>query len=196
MVAMRLLERTVMAHVVAVYGDWPLRSSDGRIYTAQACGREREDGIWEGWLEFLTHDGSEVLRSERETTQPTFADLGRWASGIRPVYLEGALERILTPPPVIVDSPLTEPVYDEPAPPKQPMTVPAPETAPVLNPFSVYAKGEALLRQQLAPLPSWELRAIIVAYDFADPAHIDLDALTNTELIDLIVGAVRTRFAA
>ena len=94
-----------MAQVVAVYEDSPLRSSNGRIYTAQACGREREDGIWEGWFEFLGHDGSAVLRSEHETTQPTFADLERWASGIRPVYLEGALERTLTPPPVVVEPP-------------------------------------------------------------------------------------------
>jgi hypothetical protein len=196
MVAMHLLEPSDMAHVVAVYEDSPLRSADGRIYTAQACGREREDGIWEAWFEFLSHDGSAVLRSERETTQPTFADLERWARGIRPVYLEGALERTLTPPPVIVEPPLTEAVYDEPAPPKQPVTVPAPETAPVLNPFSVYAKGEALLRQQLAALPPWQLRAITIAYDFADPADIDLESMTTIELIELIIGAVRTRFAA
>jgi hypothetical protein len=195
MVAMHLLEPTVMAYVVAVYQDSPLRS-DGRIYTAQACGRKREDGKWEGWFEFLAHDGSAVLRSERETTQPTLADLEHWASGITAVYLEGALERTLTPPPTIIEPPLSHPVYGEPAPPKQPVIVPAPETAPVLNPFSVYAKGEGLLRQQLAALPPWHLRAIIVAYDFADPADIDLEALTTIELIELILGAVRTRFAA
>jgi hypothetical protein len=193
---MHLLLPSVMAIVLAVYPDSPLRSSDGRIYTAQACGRDREDGRWEGWFEFLAHDGSGVLRSERETTQPTFADLEYWASGITPVYLEGALERTLTPPPVVVEPPLTQSVYDEPAPTKQPVTVPATETAPVLNPFSVYAKGEVLLRRQLAALPPWHLRAIIVAYDFADPTEIDLEALTATELIELIVGAVRTRLAA
>jgi hypothetical protein len=42
-----------------------------------------------GWFEFLAHDGSAVLRSERETTQPTVADLEYWATGITPVYLEG-----------------------------------------------------------------------------------------------------------
>ena len=49
---------------------------------------------------------------------------------------------------------------------------------------------------QLAALPPWHLRAIIIAHDFADPADIDLDALTTTELIELIVGAVSARFAA
>jgi hypothetical protein len=193
---MHLLEPTNMAQVVAVYKDSPLRSSDGRIYTAQACGREREDGMWEGWFEFLAHDGSAVLRSERETTQPTFADLERWASGIRPVYLEGALDRTLTPPPVVVEPPLTQAVYDEPAPPKQPVIVPARESATVLNPFSMYAKGEDLLRRQLAALPPWHLRAIIIGYEFADPADVDLDALTTVELIELIVAGVRTRLAA
>ena len=185
-----------MAHVVAVYDAALLRLRDGRLYTARACGREREDGMWEGWFEFVPHDGSGVLRSERETTQPTFADLEYWTTGITPVYLEGALERTLTPPPVFVEPPVTKPVYDEPAPPKQPVTVPSRETAPVLNPFSVYAKGEQLLRQHLASLPSWQLRAMIFGYEFADPADVDLEALTTPELIELIVRAVRARFAA
>ena len=185
-----------MARVVAVYHDSPLRLPDGRTYTAQACGREREDGMWEGWFEFVAHDGSGVLRSERETSQPNLADLEYWATGITPLYLEGALERTLTPPAVVVEGPIAEPVYDEPAPPKQPVTVPAPEPAPVMNPFSIYATGEALLQQQLAVLPAWRLRAMILAHDIADPAVVDLDALTTAELIELIMVAARRRFAA
>jgi hypothetical protein len=185
-----------MARVVAVYDTAPLRLPDRRVYTAQACGREREDGMWEGWFEFVPHDGSAVLRSERETTQPTLADLEYWATGITPVYLEGALERTLTPPPIVVEPPVTEPVYDEPAPANRPVTSEPPDTAPVLNPFLVYAKGETILRQQLAALAPWQLRAIIVAYSFAHPATVDLDALTTPELIELIVGAVRARFPA
>ena len=185
-----------MIRVIAVYHDAPLRMPDGRTYTAQACGRERDDGMWEGWFEFLAHDGSAVLRSERETTQPNLADLEYWATGITPVYLEGALERALTPPPVVVEPSLTTPVYDEPAASKQALTVPSRDTGTVLNPFSVYASGEVLLRQHLAALPPWQLRAMILAYDFADPADVHLDALTTAELIELIVGAVRTRAAA
>ena len=184
-----------MARVVSIY-QTPLQPPDGPIYLAQACGLERDDGMWEGWFEFVPHDGSAVLRSERETTQPTLADLEYWATGITPVYLEGALERTLTPPPVVVELPVTEPVYDEPAPPKQPVVVEARETAPALNPFSVYAKGEAMLRQQLAALAPWQLRAMIIAYEFADPSDVDLDALTAAQLIELIVGVVRRRPAA
>src|SRR5262245_58882209 len=86
-----------MARVVSIYQRSPLALPDGRIFTAQACGREREGGLWEGWLEFVPHDGSAVLRSQRETTQPNLVDLEYWATGLTPIYLQGALERTLTP---------------------------------------------------------------------------------------------------
>jgi hypothetical protein len=184
-----------MACVVTVY-QTPLELPEGRVYTAQACGRERDDGMWEGWLEFVADDGLEALRSERETTQPTRADLEYWASGITPAYLKGSLDRTLTPPRIVVVPSVTEPVYDAPAPPKQPVIVQAHETAPVLNPFSVYATGEAMLRQQLAALPPWQLRAMIVAYALAEPSDLNLSPLNTPELIELIVRAVRTRLAA
>jgi hypothetical protein len=105
-----------MAHVVAIF-DSPLQLSNGRIYTAQASGRLREDGRWEGWLEFVPDDTSVVLRTERETTQRNLADLEHWASTLTPIYLQGALERTLTPPPpVVVDEPVVPSIYDEPAP--------------------------------------------------------------------------------
>jgi hypothetical protein len=191
-----------MAAVVLVYHGSPLALPDGPVYTAQACGRERDDGTWEGWLEFLPDDDSGVLRSRRETTQPTFAALEYWATGITPVYLEGALERTLTAPPGVVEPPLTPAVYDEPAPADVPVVEAAPvaEAAtgpePVLDPFSVYARGEDRLRRQLAALSARHLRDIVVGYELADPADIDLDALTGPELIELIAGAVRERLAA
>src|SRR6266511_1499914 len=40
------------------------------VYRARACGRERADGTWEGWIEFVPEAGGSVLASERETTQP------------------------------------------------------------------------------------------------------------------------------
>jgi hypothetical protein len=191
-----------MGQVVAIYHSSPLRLSDGRVYIAQACGRQREDGIWEGWFEFVPEDGSAVLLSQRETTQPNFADLEYWATGITPVYLEGALERTLTPLPLVGESPVEESVYEGPAPSPSAVTPSAvtpletPTADPVLNPFSVYAKGEDLLRQQLTALSPRHLRAIIVGYDLADPSRVDLTAMTAPELIGLIVGAVRGRLAA
>lgn len=161
------------------------------MYTAQACGRVRDDGIWEGWLEFVPHDGSEVLRSSRETTQPKLTDLEYWAAGLTPVYLRGALERTLTPPSVAVEPPVVQSVYDAPAPPNVPVTDRTAEAEPVLDPFSVYAKGEDLLRRQLGALSPRHLRAIILGYGLVDSTKADLSRLTGPELSALIVAAVR-----
>lgn len=70
-----------------------LSDSDGTGYVARACGRLRTDGLWEGWLEFEREDGSDVVRTARETTQPNRADLLYWAVRLTPVYLEGAFRR-------------------------------------------------------------------------------------------------------
>ena len=78
--------------------DTPVTYSDGRQYRAQACGRERDNGQWEAWLEFEDVTSGEILRSQRETTQPNQTDAAYWATGLTPVYLEGALDRILHPP--------------------------------------------------------------------------------------------------
>jgi hypothetical protein len=186
-----------MAYVLAVYNNATLTVSDaGRIYTPQACGRGREDGIWEGWLEFVPNDGSLVLRSQRETTQPNRTALEYWASGLTPIYLKGALERTLTPPLIAVEPPVLPSVYDEPAPTHVSTTVPTREVEPVLDPFSVYAKGENLLRRQLAALSRRHLIAIVVAYELADQSKTDVDALTVPELIDVIAEGVRWRLSA
>jgi hypothetical protein len=185
-----------MGTVLAIYHRSPLTLADGQVYTAQACGRIRDDGIWEGWLEFVPHDGSDVLHSARETTQPKFTDLEYWAAGLTPVYLRGALERTLTPPTVLVEPPpAVRSVFDEPAAPSVPVNERAAEAEPVLDPFSVYAKGEDLLRRQLGALSPRHLRAIIVGYDLVDPKGVDLSRVTAPELIALIVAAVRQQAA-
>ena len=83
-----------MAQVVSAFSD-VIRTTDGTSYTVTACGRERSDGTWEGWLEFAPDDASPVLRTRRETSQPNLTDLRYWATGLTPVYLEGALARAL-----------------------------------------------------------------------------------------------------
>jgi hypothetical protein len=79
---------------ILVKFDEPIRDEDGLLYSAQATGRKREDGLWEGWLEFSGMSGSTSLfHSGRETTQPNRADLEYWAQGLSKVYLQGALAR-------------------------------------------------------------------------------------------------------
>lgn len=71
--------------------------ADGHVYTARALGRQRKGRtVWEGWLEFAPVGGRGIVRKGPvETTQPNREALRYWASGIEPVYLEGALERAI-----------------------------------------------------------------------------------------------------
>ena len=78
----------------------PVVSQGDETYSARARGRQREDKLWEGWIEFEGRRG-DVLRSGRETTQPNLTDLEYWAQGLTPVYLEGALRRALEPTPEV-----------------------------------------------------------------------------------------------
>jgi hypothetical protein len=70
---------------------------DGHAYNARAMGRQRRGAtVWEGWLEFSPVGGRGIVRrSAVETTQPNREALAYWASGLEPVYLEGALERAI-----------------------------------------------------------------------------------------------------
>jgi hypothetical protein len=75
-----------------------IADADGHLYSARAMGRQRKGRtVWEGWLEFTPAGGGGIVRrSPVETTQPNREALAYWASGIEPVYLEGALERAIT----------------------------------------------------------------------------------------------------
>ena len=84
------------------------------VFRAQACGAPMSDGRWSGWIEFIPLDGSRPLRSPRETTQPNRTDAEYWASGLSPVYLEGALQRAQSPPVRKKIEP-GDPAFDEPA---------------------------------------------------------------------------------
>lgn len=183
-----------MAEVLASYEE-PIIGPDGTVYHAQACGAPAEDGTerWEGWVEFLPVNGGAPLRSRRETTQPNYVDAAYWASGLSPVYLQGTLERTLEPGPVAPPVRAVAPAFDGPAPSG---AVPLePEIPTVLNPFSVYGKGETLLRKQLSALSSWHLVNIIRANGLST---LDADALQNAphaDLVELIVAGVKLRAA-
>ena len=66
----------------------------GASYEVAVYGAAREDGTWEGWVEFRPAAGvGPILRTGRETSQPNREALAYWASGLEPVYLEGAFAR-------------------------------------------------------------------------------------------------------
>lgn len=73
------------------------QADEGTLYAILVRGELREDGMWEGWLEFQPLDGGLPLRTGRETTQPNREALVYWASGLEPVYFEGAFERASVP---------------------------------------------------------------------------------------------------
>jgi hypothetical protein len=73
-----------------------VESDDGVVYRARAAAAPMDDSLWEGWIEFIPVEGGGPVRSPRETTQPNLRDAAYWATGLSPVYLQGALERALT----------------------------------------------------------------------------------------------------
>jgi len=181
-----------MAEVLVEF-DAAIAGSDGTPYVPKACTRLGPDGLWEGWLEFTDVETGVVLRSGRETTQPTRADVMYWATGLSRVYLEGALARVLTPLRRTARTVSAEPAYDGPAPAIEPVEAPL-VARPVIDPFEVYAQGEHVLRQELLALNTDHLRAIIRAYGLEGGAGAQ--ALTPAVLAEYIVAEVRARVEA
>jgi hypothetical protein len=170
-----------------------IAAPDGTSYEARACGSPMPDGMWQGWIEFVPLDRHQpAVRSPRETTQPNRTDAEYWATGLSYVYLEGALHRALATPTTVVTTPPEPTVFDGPAPHVAPIEAP-PES--VLNPFSVYEKGEALLRRQLRAFSAWHLVNIISAYRLSDEDVTILNRLSALELIEIIVAGVRSQTA-
>jgi hypothetical protein len=73
-----------MAELIQTYAE-VVRDAGGEEYTVHAYGEAREDGNWEGWIEFHSTLGA-VRRTNREA-------LAYWASGLEPVYFDGAFAR-------------------------------------------------------------------------------------------------------
>lgn len=175
-----------MAEVLIEYPDL-IEGEDGKTYSARACAVQVSGNSWHGWIEFIPSGGGEPLRSPRETTQPNRTDAHYWATGLTPVYLEGALRRALHPLVLKPPAPLSDPAFDGPA---QEPILPSPGTESVLNPFSVYQKGESLLRRQLSAMSSWHLANIVRAYGVPIQGR-DPNRQSASELIEAIVEAAR-----
>ena len=170
----------------------PVITKDGRLFLARACGSELDRHLWQGWVEFVPADGGPPIRSGRETTQPNRRDTEYWATGLTPVYLEGALERALNPmrsPDATVAGSIGTIATPE-------AEMPPPVHESVLNPFSVYRKGESLLRSQLSALSGWHLVNIIEAYGLSEQRPAELASSPALVLVELIIAAVRERATA
>lgn len=81
-----------MAEVLVELMKSVVDADTGEAYGVLACGEPTPEGTWHGWLEFVSTSGAR-LRSPRETTQPNRLDTIYWATGLTPIYLEGAFDR-------------------------------------------------------------------------------------------------------
>lgn len=173
----------------------PVRDDLGE-YHARAVGRLRDDGtMWEGWIEFVAIDGSgEVLVTGVESTQPEREHLYYWATGLTPVFLEGALQRARRPV-TVRTRPVEVPISTAPKPrdPVVPRVMP-PGPEPVLDPFEIGSRNLDVLRQELGALNRPRLINIIAAFDL-NPGGEDIHWMSDRQLIQFIVTAVETQLA-
>jgi hypothetical protein len=63
----------------------------GRSWRASVYGRQTGT-LWYGWIAF-TDDLGATVETDIETSQPNRDALSYWATGVEPIYLEGALAR-------------------------------------------------------------------------------------------------------
>jgi len=171
----------------------PVADESG-AYRVRVVGRHAEDDMWEGWLEFepIGHEG-DTLVGPVESRQPEAEHLTYWATGLTPVYVEGALRRARRP--IIVRTHVAEePASHAPAPRAIVVSVPR-ETGrdAVLDPFEVARKsGLELLTQELGALNRPRLLNIITAYDL-NPSGEDIAWMTDPQLVRFIVVAVEAQ---
>jgi hypothetical protein len=167
----------VLAELLVEY-QTVMTAPDGRRFIPSACGRPAGH-VWEGWIEFVSPDGSSApLRTGRETVQPNRDDLMYWAQGLSHVFLEGALARAVggtvrapreVPTPAHFGGPAPHtPVAPAPAPPAGAL-----RPRPVLDPFETFLQGRDVLLSELGALDTARLRDIVLAYGFADRATAD-----------------------
>jgi len=69
----------------------PVTDETGTVWHGRAYGRPAGN-LWLGSIQF-TNEAGETVETGVETTQPDRAALEYWASGIEPIYLDGALAR-------------------------------------------------------------------------------------------------------
>ncbi len=75
----------------------PAYASDGSEYITVVHGRMRDDGGWEGLLEFSPVTGGMTVRTNVQTTQSNAEGVVRWAVGLSRTHIEDALHAVLHP---------------------------------------------------------------------------------------------------
>jgi hypothetical protein len=72
----------------------PAPDTDGSLYGVYVFAECDDAGLWSAWLEFYPEAADRApLRTEIETKQSSQAAVQKWAAGLGPLYLQGALAR-------------------------------------------------------------------------------------------------------
>ena len=179
-----------MAELLVAY-ETPVSDTSG-TYRARAVGRQGDDGMWEGWLEFEPMGSSrKVIVTSIESRQPEKTHLVYWATGLQPTYLEGALGRARNPTVVRVRV-AEQAESDAPAPRIVKVPVESSGPAAVLDPLDIGRKNLGILDQELRALDRPRLVNIIAAYNL-NPAGEDVSWMSDAQLVRFIVVAVETQ---
>lgn len=174
--------------VIAEYDAPVAAANDASVWSARACAHPTAAN-WEGWIEFVPLTAGHVpVRTPTETTQVDREAMERWALGLSPTYLEGALARARERPAVAATE-TAPPLFDTPAPVVGVLNVEPRQPHALLDPYDVYVQGEQLLVDQLAALDVTHLRDIVLAYEMTTPETAEL--ATRAELTSHILAAVR-----
>ena len=179
-----------MAELLVAY-ETPVSDASG-TYRARAVGRQGNDRMWEGWLEFeAVGSPRKVIVSSVESRQPEKVHLVYWATGLQPIYLEGALARARNP--TVVRVRVAEQAESS-APAPRIVKIAAEPTAPtaILDPIEIGRKNLGILDQELRALDRPRLVNIIAAYQL-NPAGEDLSWMSEAQLVRFIVVAVETQ---
>jgi hypothetical protein len=184
-----------MAEILVKF-DEPIAAPGGKIYLAQAVGKEVDGGLWDGWLEFQgVDDGLDAIASGRETTQPNRKNVEYWAQGLTKVYLEGALGRAISLAEPARERASIEPEpsrFSEPASRSTNTFSPRPlSRRAILDPFQVYSQGEDILLGELRALSRDHLENIAAANGIRIHSPGGIKAASKEDLIEAIVGDAR-----
>ena len=145
-------------------------------------------GLWQGWIEFVPVGGGDPLARLARPRSPTARtpSIGQRASH-RCIWKARCSERFARRDERRRDHGSAA-FFDGPA---ALDDLPRAGGASVLNPFSLYRKGESLLRRQLGALSSWHLVNIIDTHGLSEENLRVLNALPPASLIEVIVDGVR-----
>jgi len=82
-----------MVELIEEFRPAVIGAEDGRRFVARVYSAPQPRGVlWDAWLVFFPEDGGPPVVGDRETEQRP-QDIRHWASGLEPIYLDGALER-------------------------------------------------------------------------------------------------------